>query len=120
LDNPRPPAGAEGEFDTDFSISTVPFDEIWSSEPLRDGISSIDKSQFISVEEADEWLDPREPLIWVSIDQAVKAYPIQIMMWHEIVNGILGSTPIAVTFCPLCNTTIVFERTVRGIHRLPL
>jgi hypothetical protein len=42
------------------------------------------------------------------------------MMWHEIVNGILGSTPIAVTFCPLCNTTIVFERTVRGIHRLPL
>jgi hypothetical protein len=58
LDNPKPPTGAEGEFDTDFSISDVPFDEILSGGPSRDGISSIDKPQFISVEEADEWLDP--------------------------------------------------------------
>lgn len=113
-DNPGPPAGAEREFDTDFSISAVPFDEILSGGPSRDGIPPVDNPQFISVEEADQWLDPRSPLIRVSTNQVVKAYPIQILMWHEIVNDTVGGAPIAVTFCPLCNTAIVFERTVNG------
>lgn len=113
-DIPRPPVGAEREFETDFSISAVPFDEILSGGPSRDGIPPIDNPQFVSVEEADQWLDLREPVIRVSMDQSVKAYPIQILMWHEIVNDILGGTPIVVSFCPLCNTAIVFTRTVNG------
>jgi hypothetical protein len=114
IDNSSPPTGAEREFTTDFSISAVPFDEILSGGPSRDGIPPIDNPKFIPVEEADQWLDPREPVILVSIDQAVKAYPIQILMWHEIVNDTLGGTPIVVSFCPLCNTAIVFERTIEG------
>lgn len=114
IGNSSPPTGAEREFTTDFSIYAVPFDEILSGGPSRDGIPPIDNPKFIPVEEADQWLDPREPVILVSIDQAVKAYPIQILMWHEIVNDTLGGTPIVVSFCPLCNTAIVFERTIEG------
>jgi len=113
-DNESPPTGAQREFTTDFSIHSVDFDEILSGGPSKDGIPAVDNPQFISVEAADQWLDPREPVIKVSINQAVKAYPIQILMWHEIVNDSLGGTPIVVSFCPLCNTAIVFDRTVEG------
>ena len=111
-DEVSPPAGAQREFTTDFSIHAVPYDEILSGGPSKDGIPSIDNPQFINIEEADQWLDSREPVIRVTINQAVKAYPIQILTWHEIVNDSLGGTPIVVSFCPLCNTAIVFERTV--------
>jgi len=111
-DEASPPAGALREFTTDFSIHAVPYDEILSGGPSKDGIPAIDNPEFISVEEADQWLDSREPVIRVTINQAVKAYPIQILTWHEIVNDSLGGTPIVVSFCPLCNTAIVFERTV--------
>jgi hypothetical protein len=35
-------------------------------------------------------------------------------MWHEIANDIVGGVPVAVTFCPLCNTAMVFDRRVGG------
>ena len=112
--NSNPPPGAVREFTTDFSKHAVPFDEILSGGPSKDGIPPVDNPSFVSVEEADEWLDPREPVIRVLIDQTVKAYPIQILMWHEIVNDIVGGSPIVVSYCPLCNTAIVFDRTVDG------
>lgn len=86
----NPPTGAQREFSTEFSISAVPFDEILAGGPVKDGIPPIDDPQFISIEEANQWLDAREPVILVSIDGEVKAYPIQILMWHEIVNDTLG------------------------------
>lgn len=109
-----PPAGAEAEFDTDFSRHTVPYNEILSGGPPKDGIPSIDDPQFVSVEEADEWLEPLEPVLRVEVDDVAKAYPIQILTWHEIVNDTVNGLPLAVTFCPLCNTGIVFERTIDG------
>ncbi len=60
------------------------------------------------------WLKPMEPVIRVQVGEDVRAYPIQILMWHEIVNDTVGGKPLTVTFCPLCNTAIVFERTVSG------
>jgi len=108
----NPPAGAQREFSTDFSISAVSFDEILSGGPPKDGIPSIDDPKFISVEDADEWIGALEPIIQVSINQKVKGYPIQILTWHEIVNDTVGGVPVVVTFCPLCNTAIAFERTV--------
>ncbi len=44
----------------------------------------------------------------------MRAYPLQILTWHEIVNDVVGGTPVAVTFCPLCNSSIVFDRAVLG------
>ena len=110
----RPPAGAASEFDTDFTMHSVSYDEILSGGPPKDGIPAIDAPEFVSVEEADEWLEPQEPVILVEIGGLAKAYPIQILMWHEIVNDVIADVPVTVTFCPLCNTGIAFERRLDG------
>ncbi len=109
-----PPPGAAQEFATDFSRHTVPYREILSGGPPKDGIPSIDRPRFVSVVEADAWLRPQEPVILVEVAAEARAYPLQILMWHEIVNDTVGGLPLAVTFCPLCNTAIAFERTVDG------
>lgn len=109
-----PPAGAKHEFSTDFSKHSVPYSDIRSGGPPKDGIPSIDNPQFVAVEQADTWLKPVEPIIRVQVGDEARAYPLQVLMWHEIVNDTVGDKPLAVTFCPLCNTAIVFERTVKG------
>ena len=106
-----PPRGAESEFSTDFSKHTVLYSEILSGGPPKDGIPAIDAPRFQSTREADEWLDDREPVVFVQANGEAKAYPIQILMWHEIVNDTVGGEPLLVSFCPLCNTAIAFKRT---------
>ena len=95
---------------TDFSTSLIALEEVRSGGPPRDGIPPIDVPAFVAGDEADEWLDPREPVIVVSAGEETRAYPLQILTWHEIVNDELGGVPLSVTFCPLCNALIVFER----------
>ena len=92
---------------TDFSKHSVPLSEFQSGGPPRDGIPPIDAPRYVSQTEADGWLAPDEPVIAVALEQpdglrAARAYPLQILIWHEIVNDTLGAAPIAVTFCPLC------------------
>lgn len=107
-----PPRGAEREFSTDFSIHSVPYTEILSGGPSKDGIPPIDEPSFVSITEADAWLEDVEPVIRVQFNGEAKAYPVQILMWHEIVNDDVGGEPITVTFCPLCNTGLAFLRTL--------
>ncbi len=114
LSEEPPPRGAALEFSTDFSKHTVPYSEILSGGPPKDGIPAIDEPVFVDVREANNWLRPREPVILVEVGQKARAYPLQILIWHEIVNDTLGDLPLAVTFCPLCNTAIAFERTFDG------
>lgn len=109
-----PPRGAESEFTTDFSKHSVPYSEILSGGPPKDGIPAIDAPNFQSVSEADEWLGDREPVVFVQAGGDARAYPIQILIWHEIVNDTVGGEPLIVTFCPLCNTAIAFKRTFNG------
>ena len=111
----NPPAGAEREFITDFSKHSVPYNEIFSGGPPKDGIPSIDFPEFISVAEATSWLADNEPVIFVQVGEDARAYPVQILIWHEIVNDTVGDLPLTITFCPLCNTAIVFEREVDGL-----
>lgn len=110
----RPPARAESQFMTDFSIHSVSYDEILAGGPPKDGIPPIDDPVFITIEEADTWLAPVEPVVQVISNQEAKAYPLQILTWHEIVNDTVGGEPVVVTFCPLCNTAIAFARNVDG------
>lgn len=109
-----PPPGAQREFSTDFTKHRISFDEILSGGPPKDGIPALDEPKFISVQEADEWLKLVEPVILFKHGHEARAYPLQILMWHEIVNDVVAGTPVVVTFCPLCNTAIAFERTIDG------
>ena len=106
-----PPTG----WRTDFRYHTVPYTEIMSGGVPRDGIPPLDKPVFTTLEGADEWLDPLEPVVVVEINGDRRAYPLQILTWHEIVNDVVGGTPVAVTFCPLCNSAIAFKRTLDGV-----
>ncbi|MDQ3963322.1 MAG: DUF3179 domain-containing protein [Actinomycetota bacterium] len=83
--------------------------DLISGGPPPDGIPPIDDPEFVAISEAD-WLEEREPVIVVEIDGDARAYPLQIMTWHEIANDTVGGVPISVTFCPLCNTAYAFER----------
>lgn len=99
---------------TDFDRRTVDLSEIRSGGPPRDGIPAVDLPRYVSTGEAAEWLDPDEPVIAVARGGEARAYPLQILIWHEIANDELGGTPISVTFCPLCNSAIVFDRRLDG------
>ena len=104
------PPGAARQFSTDFSRHTVPYSEILSGGPPKDGIPAVDSPQYLSIADADGWLEPREPVAVIEAGGLVRAYPIQVLTWHEIVNDQLGDQPVTVTFCPLCNTAIAFDR----------
>jgi hypothetical protein len=80
--------------------------------PPPDGITPIDDPTFDTVATAAEWLADQSPVIAVELDGAARAYPLAILTRHEIVNDDLSGIPIAVTFCPLCNSAIVFDRNV--------
>ncbi len=103
-----------GIWETNFSQHSVPYNEIFSGGVPRDGIPPIDDPRFVSVEDADEWLEEKEPVIALEIDGEAKAYPLQILTWHEIANDTLAGVPVSVTFCPLCNSAIVFDRRLDG------
>jgi Protein of unknown function (DUF3179) len=92
--------------------SIVPLDQIVSGGPPPDGIPSIDNPKFISIQEAEEFLKGSDLIVGLKINGDTRAYPLQILVWHEIVNDIVGNTPVAVTYCPLCFTNQVFNRTM--------
>ncbi len=90
------------------------WDEIISGGVPRDGIPPIDDPSFESIESASDWLEDQSPVISLEINGDARAYPLGILTRHEIVNDMVGDMPIAVTFCPLCNSAIVFDRVVDG------
>jgi hypothetical protein len=79
----------------------------------RDAIPSIDDPRFVPPTAA-RWLAGREPVISLEIHGDARSYPLQILTWHEIVNDVVGGVPVAVTYCPLCNSAVVYERRVQG------
>ena len=121
-EQPAPDGGAgieavtfdTSDWKTDFSEHSAPLDEFTGGGPPKDGIPSIDDPKFVSVSEADEFLAGREPVAVVELGGEARAYPLQILTWHEVVNDEIAGEPIAVTYCPLCNSTVVFRREVEG------
>jgi len=100
---------------TDFSkkLASIKFSEIFSGGPPKDGIPAIDKPKFEPVSEIDN-LSDTEPVVGLIVNGEAKAYPVQVLMWHEIVNDTIGGVPVSVTFCPLCNAVVVFDRRLDG------
>ena len=77
--------------------------------PPPDGIPPIDHPRFQPASSVN-WLAPREPVVAIELSGDARAYPVQIFIWHEIVNDTVGGVPVTVTYCPLCNTGIAFKR----------
>lgn len=98
---------------TDFSRSGVAFAEIMSGGPPKDGIPAIDRPKFVPVAEA-RHLKDTEPVVGLVLKGEARAYPLSVLIWHEIVNDIVGGVPVAVTYCPLCNSAVVFDRRLGG------
>jgi hypothetical protein len=115
-DLPAGPSALDSKFDESFPAPLIEPRDVVSGGPPPDGIPPIDDPGFISVSAADAWLNDVEPVLVVDVNGDVRAYPIQIMMWHEIVNDTVGGVPLAVTYCPLCNSALSFERVVRGVE----
>jgi hypothetical protein len=119
---PPPPSASSVErqreddsvWKTDFSKHSVPLGSFVPGGPPRDGIPPIDHPRPVSSAAGDRFLSPREPVIAVVVGGQARAYPEQILVWHEIVNDTLGGRPILVSYCPLCNSALAFDRRVRG------
>jgi hypothetical protein len=99
---------------TDFTRHSVSLSEFEPGGPRADGIPPIDDPRFVDRRAGDRFLEAREPVIAVVVRGRARAYPLQILIWHEIVNDRLGGRPIAVTYCPLCNSSLVFDRRAAG------
>lgn len=100
---------------TDFTQSSVDFDDILSGGPPKDGIPSIDDPKFADFSDPRVLeMSPTEPVIGIVINGQARAYPLSVLTWHEIVNDTLAGVPITVTYCPLCNSSIVFDRRLEG------
>lgn len=104
LDDPRHP---------DFPTALIDPADLVSGGPPPDGIPPIDDPQFAPASEI-TWLDDDEPVLSLTVGEETRAYPLQVMTWHEIVNDTVDGVPVAVTYCPLCNSGVAFERHVEG------
>ncbi|MFQ5622730.1 MAG: DUF3179 domain-containing protein [Paracoccaceae bacterium] len=99
---------------TDFSRSSAPFREIISGGVPRDGIPALREVVMIGAASVND-IDPREPVVTLEIEgQRARAYPVRYLTWHEIANDTVDGVPVAVTYCPLCNSALVFDRRVNG------
>jgi hypothetical protein len=103
-----------GGWKTDLSKRSIDLSELRSGGPPKDGIPAIDNPKFEETKQASVWLSPKEPVLAIAVEGQVRAYPLQILIWHELVNDLIGEVPILVSYCPLCNSAIVFDRRIEG------
>lgn len=89
-------------------------DKIKSGGPPMDGIPSIDNPKYVTGEEADEWIQDNELVLAITYKGVKRVYPLQILVWHEIVNDEIAGDPVLVTYCPLCGSGIAYEGKING------
>jgi hypothetical protein len=93
----------------------VAIDEIREGGPGRDGVPALDDPSHVAPADA-PWED-EQPVVGVALGGEHRAYPLAVLEWHEVANDVVGGVPIAVTYCPLCATALVFDRRVEGKPR---
>jgi hypothetical protein len=103
------PSALDDPNDGSFPDPLIDPGDLLSGGPPPDGIPAIDEPKFLRTDQVD-FLDDVEPVMALQIGEDARAYPMQIMTWHEIVNDTVDGVPVAVTYCPLCNTAIAYDR----------
>ncbi len=110
----RPQGARLDDWRTNWDKKNIDVSELSVNIP-RDAIPAIDRPKFVSIEEARRWIGKKEPVVSLVRGGVARAYPLQILTWHEIVNdGVSFDIPVTVTFCPLCYSAIAFDRRVDG------
>jgi hypothetical protein len=99
-----------GDWRTDLSRKSIDLSELKLGGPPKNGIPAIDRPRFVDTDRAASWLGSKEPVLVVEHGDEARSYPLQILIWHELVNDQVGDLPILVSFCPLCNSALVFDR----------
>jgi hypothetical protein len=99
--------------ETNFAKKSIAFDEIVTDGPLRDQIPPIYNPKYINAID-DTTLGPLEPVLSLILNGDARAYPLRILLWHEIVNEVIGGIPVLISYCPLCNSGVVFDRRIQG------
>ncbi len=107
------PSALEDRDNPAFPAPLIDPAELLSGGPPPDGIPAIDSPTFEQADEVD-WLEDNEAVLSLTVGGETRAYPLRVMTWHEIVNDVVGGVPVAVTYCPLCNSGVAFQRTVTG------
>jgi hypothetical protein len=97
---------------TDFSKADVPWIDIQSGGPGKDGIPALSAPKFRDA--ASAVLPEHEPVLSLSVDGGARAYPLRYLIWHELVNDQIAGRPVLISFCPLCNSAVVFDRQIYG------
>ena len=99
---------------TNFRLRSAYYSEIMGAGPGKDYILPTDRPVFETAGEAEKCLTIREPAKVANVPGDSRAYPLQIMIWHEVANDTVGGEPVVVTYWPLCNIAFVYRRTVAG------
>lgn len=107
------PSALDDREDDRFPDPLIDPDEIRSGGPPPDGIPPIDDPKFVRQCSVD-WLTASEPVLDLQIGDDARAYPLRIMTWHEIVNDTIDGVPVTISYCPLCNSAIAYDRRVDG------
>src|SRR5207248_11368287 len=92
------------EWRTNTSRRAIDLDHLDSPGMTKDGIPSIDRPRFVTPKAARAWLADREPVITLEINGVARAYPMQILLWHEVINDVIGGLPTVITFCTVCHS----------------
>jgi hypothetical protein len=100
--------------DTNFCRHSVPYEEIHFGGVRKDGVPAVDRPIFQDIDQAQVWLADVEPFLALNVDNDARAYPLQLLVGHEIVNDVIAGRPVVVTYCPLGNAGLAFARTVNG------
>lgn len=99
---------------TNFCRHSVSYADFSFGGIRRDGIPALTEPSFVTVAETDQWLTDGEPVLVLQLNGDVRAYPLPILIWHEIVNDQVDGRPVVITYCPLCDAGLAFERAVDG------
>lgn len=95
------------------AVARIRVEEIVWGGVVPDGIPALNRPQTLTARAA-RYLDDEEPVFGVHINGEARAYPLRILDWHEMANDVVGGVPIALAYCTLCGSGILYDARAGG------